>query len=491
MVVNLIGLISELTVSMNSLIDFSIFEKVGVSIKEMWGNPLFLTLITLVIIGLMCYLLVMFFKFIFGRGSFGQILTVFIGILFLVTSMISIHTNPEQYWNTMNRAMNLSVNLGESAIMNYNDKMRNLTGGDPNAIYWIPYFNAWGRFMTGTSLSDDRNQIKNDNKPETKNLTIPNINGNNINLWTALLADSFVGDRIDNNAYRVIDHFLAPRIEINEGNKEGKITAKENENKPFSYQGLIDIDLSTLLSVLLLFTIVMTKFLIFIDLFLILYMLFIELALRTVSGKDPVKLFIRIVFDLVSLTFAGIISSFVVASDMVFQGWFKIAFVLTEIFILLKVFNLWRESEYAPIVVTKFLEGLSKAKGLFIQAKTKVGRSKLNRSLKDKIKEFSNRAKSYLSAKNIEKGIKITTKGITDKINKFKAGKIESEDKPKDTEIPDTEVLKENKYDEIINKSDDLNQKEETEETEKEEESKDNVDTEESESNSEDNENKE
>lgn len=107
-------------------------------------------------------------------------------------------------------------------------------------IFWLPYYNEWCVYNTSHTY-DDTAQDGNNGESELDDWESnmwPNIKGKQLRTWSGALIKSFTDSGsgvISNNAYRVVDHFMAPRLEIHDATT-ADISTERNENYTYPIQ---------------------------------------------------------------------------------------------------------------------------------------------------------------------------------------------------------------------------------------------------------------
>lgn len=382
------GNITKLSVAMQQACNFKFLEDMGLSPATLWKTAPS----TFIAVFLMCMLILNIvnytFKFLSGRASIAQVLGRVIVFIIALGLALLITTKPDETWMKTRKIIDRSLNMGENAAMSmldidelYGDK------SDSSVNYYMPYFNLWSTYNTGYGILDKQQRV--DKKdPEVEEAKFPKINGKATTFWSVILADSFnskgkneyvikndkTNDNMVNyNAYRVVDHFMAPRLKAEDGTKSNNliITNKANENFNNKLQNLeFSSILGGLLGIINVFFISLIKFLIFLWFWYLLwifaYQILLSMAKRDGNLKNVlIKTFSPIVFLPLWGMYGGLIITSTLYTDGVPQlilnlFWFVCTFVLL---------NMWRRS-YSTFPAS--LKSLAALPYVFTMAKSNI-----------------------------------------------------------------------------------------------------------------------
>ena len=362
-IVNLGGTIAEITVVLNDLISFTLLDKMGISPMLLWENGL----VQLILIGMVLFMIFKLFiyakDYVKGRKGLVEVIIQFVIFLIAFGYLSWFSINPEAHWSNINKTIDTIMNLGETTLSD-TGQYNGLTQGKDakskaQALYWSQYFDLWSSFNTGYSISDTEQLIDKTDKsrPEVKlqNGEIiqadKDINTGNLNLWSVVLADSFTdtenNETVKNSAYRVVDHFMSPRLEIKSENngKSIKITKNENYNKRFQRDILNSI--SKLLGLVLILFVILIKFLTFIFLFYNLLLFTVKLLLSLGNKRIDVKnTLIDIFYPLGIIILLGIYSNMLVFFSINLSGIIGIVIIIGLMYITISLITWWHNSNY-------------------------------------------------------------------------------------------------------------------------------------------------
>lgn len=334
------GIFSKGAVVLNQLTNFEVIDNLGLSPAKLWKSAPS-TFVMLLLMCLFVFKLVkMASKFLTGRGvALHQILitTLFFTCMLGLVTMFTIR--PDRTWNTIKKVGNVAFNVGETITVQQNGNISELFGDntDSSVTYYLPYFNAWTEYNTGYPLLAKEQQIdKKANVPEVDHIKLPKINGKETQLWAIALADSFnqqgqngYGANIENastnteatkngalvnmNAYRAMDHFIAPRL-TSKNPKDGNlgITNKINENYNGKFQNMSFFSICAHITTAFnMFLIALIKCLIFYHFIYMLFMLIYNLLLSVGAKTDVKRLLKNTFFPMIYIicwgTYAGLV----------------------------------------------------------------------------------------------------------------------------------------------------------------------------------------
>ena len=237
-IINLAGRITELSVLMQQLCDFDLLDDIGLSPTNLWTNGYVGLLMGLLALFFIIKTLINIIKLAEKAGS--QVITGFFVLAIELGFLTCILVNPTKTWNTIKTVDKKIIYAGES-VMTFTVPSLNYLYGDTTdmeVMYYLPYLDIWSTYNTGYGILSDKQEINYFGiEPEVQDFEYekrPQIGGRVVGHWSVLLADSFSywgksnsslynyvedgkvynGVYINPNAYRVVDHFLAPRVSI-------------------------------------------------------------------------------------------------------------------------------------------------------------------------------------------------------------------------------------------------------------------------------------
>ena len=306
MIINSAGTLSRWTILLNSITNFSLIESTKdknpqIDVMKMWKSPISIFIIIMSLGILVFILLKQIISLLKGEQGLFKILVRSFSSLFIIGLISFFAIAPDSFFSLIKNVSNFFFNMGTQTMMstdlpNKFIKDNATTEEKINCSYWLPYFSLWTKYNTGALLTDKSNIIDINNlnnepeqqaktKPWEKNRQSNDITSSDYNhTWACILADSFTeGFIIKNKAYRVVDHFMAPRIKYNGKNLRPIITATENENYNGKIQRSIDIGIYSL--ILLVLIGVFIKFLLYMEFIYELIMIQINLAMSSINQR--------------------------------------------------------------------------------------------------------------------------------------------------------------------------------------------------------------
>ena len=346
-----IGKISEIAVMLSQFMTFEFVENVlHLSPEDMWENAFIMIAISVLVVWFIVRMVILAYKFVKGNAGLKEVITRFILFLFMLSVLTILSIAPDRVWNTVKRATTVMTAAGERASLQSN-KVYDFIIQDNNSndeVYWAVYFDAWSLYNTGYSLTTINAQTKEnpqlvklgDGTPETAG------NFDNKGVWSLNLADSFLYDagknniNIDSRAYRVVDHFMAPRVTINDNNT---ISVKPNENFNDMYQKNVLGLIPKAAGALLITTLVLIKFLTFLYFWYLLYMFVLNIMLSLNTEKDLKELFKITFMPILQLFALGLWTSIVIYVTSITNDLAGIIIILAFYYISWRLFTLWKE----------------------------------------------------------------------------------------------------------------------------------------------------
>mgnify|MGYP000857154607 FL=1 len=310
------GTLCEMAVFFQQISNFQFFEDAGLSPTKLWESGV-VTLITLLIIVYTLIKLVgAVIGFIRGNGKPVKQILIIALIAFLEIGFVTMMTvKPDKTWEVIKKPIVTAIDLGETGATYTVDKdIKSLFGDDAasraEVIKYLPYLDVWGQFNTGYGLFSDAQKIDKERDAQELNAYKDvKIANKPIQQYSVLLADSFSyygqstsishsfkdtdgkvynGKVINNNAYRVVDHFMAPKITKEIVTKDGKqgvqVKVKANLYYNGEYQkGFINLLPKFLINVFNFYT-SLIKFCIFIWFWYKLYIFVVSILLDRTKG---------------------------------------------------------------------------------------------------------------------------------------------------------------------------------------------------------------
>jgi len=389
-IINLAGKCTRLAVFFTQISNFEWLDNIGLSPTKLWKEfP------STIIILLLCLLFILkFVRIVYGyvvKGDRGIHHLIRAGLaLIIMMAIVSLLTaQADSTWSLFKRGTNIVLNSGETLTLQNKDNIKELygTSTDTGSIsYYIPYFNLWSKYNTGYNLEDPEQKLSgpNNGTPETVDMKIPKLGGKSTSVWSVVLADSFRyngrneyvftgitneegksinGTVINSNAYRVVDHFLAPRVEVDESSLlhkdnlirkdvysiNGAITNTVNENYNGQLQNLsIMTLLANLIGIFNLTVISLVKMLTFMWLWYMMYTFLFNIILGASSNHNMKQVLIKTFSPVLYLAGLSIYASLIIALNMYVEGFIGILISLVLVYATIVIINTWHNGRYFP-----------------------------------------------------------------------------------------------------------------------------------------------
>ena len=365
MIINFAGRITELSVFFQKVCDFDVWDEWGLSPTNLWQD----IWITMVMGMLALFFIVSTVLLVLKQGSKGGIhaLGAFLLLIFELGLMMYVATNPQSAWTKFKNAERSIVSLGTTATIGSDPDLAYLFGDDPDPAvgYYIPYLDCWSLYNTGYGIKADEQQIDEEaDLPELVEINYPHIGEENVKQYSILLADSFSyygesdsvvhsvltatgetvnGTQINNNAYRVVDHFLAPRVTITKPNSSTvHLEVVENENYNGQFQsGFVDLILKLMLCCLYCF-LSLIKFLTFVWFWLMMYLLFFRSIINKVEKKKFSSILIETLVPMLAMIMIDIYAGLIFAVTSELSGLFGFVFILFLFYMTFMFIRFWK-----------------------------------------------------------------------------------------------------------------------------------------------------
>ena len=305
-IVNNVGRVAELCVNLNKVATFDFIEDIGINPMLLWAKPIVEIAGIIISISLVLLCLKTAFQVIKTGDVLKAAAKTAVGIFIGIVVILFIQ-NPDLTYKTVKDTYNSVIGISNVALEN-NETINELYGnGSPsdkeNCGLWLPYFNMWTYYNTNHQLLDDSNVIdRSSSVPEIKGMKEYDIADKKVNIWSYTLASSFTTDNAsyDRDAYRVVDHFMAPRVDIKASNGTvNSLNVTQNEN----YNGNIQssIDFGSALFQYFLLIIVVIKDILFFEMIFDLTMLIVNVALSVTDSGNLAKNFKKLLADILNL----------------------------------------------------------------------------------------------------------------------------------------------------------------------------------------------
>lgn len=357
---------ARLSIFFNQITNFKVIDDLGLSPTNMWKSFSYKVVIAIIMLLLIISIVRIAFKFFKGNAGIREVLGkvgFFLGIMVLILLLV---LYPDKTWNNYKTLFNKVNNMGEMTIVNTMDNVGELYGDktDSSVTYYLTYFNLWTLYHTGYSIAAPQQVIDYDD-PEMDDINmegIPEINKNPTSLWCVVLADSFNrqgknvtnmsangknGLNINANAYRVVDHFLAPRLYTNNP-KEGSLnmtnTVNENYNGKFQNIDFFTCVGSVVNGVTLLL-LAFVKAMTFLWMWYMLYIFVFNIVISAVHERNGLRnVVIRTLSPILAMAVIGAWAGIVIQISMISEGFINLLLNFTLLWLTLRFICGWENN---------------------------------------------------------------------------------------------------------------------------------------------------
>ena len=372
LLVNFGGKITEVSVFLQQMCNFDKLDDLGLSPTKMWQSA-FITLL------LACLALFFIIKTIvsiikMGVRSMPKLITGFIILVLELGIVTAFAVNPEGMWTNIKTIETTLMSLGEksSAVANSpNTKYLFGDSTDTEVLYYMPYLDLWSKYNTGYGI-DTSEQLMDSTRDEAdlkgyKSDSVQ-IGSSDVKHYSVLLADAFSyygdtisvtnfvqengnfynGSTINNNAYRVVDHFLAPRVtvtKLDDGNLNMSVTDNENYNGQFQ-GGFVDL-ICKLLNCILMCLLSIIKFFTFLWQWFMLYVLIFKIILgKGAEGKNWGIILLETFSPTFAIILIGLYASVILQLGMIAEGFIGILLELGLFWLTFLLIRWWKHIKH-------------------------------------------------------------------------------------------------------------------------------------------------
>lgn len=359
---------ARLSIFFNQITNFKVIDDLGLSPTNMWKSFSYKVVIAIIMILLIISIVRIAVKFFKGNAGIREVLGkvgFFLGIMVLILLLV---LYPDKTWNNYKTLFNKVNNMGEMTIVNTMDNVGELYGDktDSSVTYYLTYFNLWTLYHTGYSIAAPQ-QVIDYSDPEMEDIDmegIPEINKNPTSLWCVMLADSFNrqgknvtnmstngknGLNINANAYRVVDHFIAPRLyTTGPGTEEGSLnminTVNENYNGKFQNIDFFTCAGSVVNGVTLLL-LAFVKAMTFLWMWYMLYIFVFNIVISAVHERNGLRnVVIRTLSPILAMAVIGAWAGLVIQISMISEGFINLLLNFTLLWLTLRFICGWENN---------------------------------------------------------------------------------------------------------------------------------------------------
>ena len=365
-IIGICGKITEFSVFLQSIMSFDVLDDLGLSPADMWNH----SYIAIAIMVLVIYFIIKTVKAVIkmGEKSLGSVIAGFLILILELGLCAVLANNPEGTWTTIKDFNARVMSFGEMATIKNDGNLDYLFDSDDDfaTIYYLPYLDTWSKYNTGYGLLAKEQLIDGSNSAELEKFTNPQLNGNDIKHWSVLLADSFEyhgandtylalyedgkfinGENINNNAYRVVDHFMAPRVKVTPSGSKVYLSFSENENYNGDFQNGFGAMMVKLLNCLLGCYLSLIQCMIFIFFWWQFYIFVFRIVLGLSAERKKMSDVIKETFvPLIALVLFSTLSAIFITIGMDAEGFFGAVLICFMIWLAMVVMHWWYTKEY-------------------------------------------------------------------------------------------------------------------------------------------------
>lgn len=360
-IVSVAGFFTELSVFMQQLCNFDVLDDYGLSPASMWTSGYVMLMMCLLAVFFIAKTVIAVIKM--GTNAGSKILVAFFILVFELGLITATFAAPAKIWGTIKNIENKVINLGEMATVYSIPELTYLYGDatDHEVTYYMPYLDTWSKYNTGYGILADE-QLMDDTRDyrELEDGDFPKIGSNEVKHWSVLLMDSFHywgysnalantvtiggktynGPKINNNAYRVVDHFMAPRVTLSDSGDKISMSIAENENYNGEFQsGIVDL-IVKLLNCILCCLLSFIKLMTFLWQWFVFYIFIFRVILgRGAEGKPMGRILLETFAPTVSMIMIGLYAGIAMIMGMNASG---LIGIFLEIFLFWLTFMMIR-----------------------------------------------------------------------------------------------------------------------------------------------------
>lgn len=366
-IISAAGAVTEVSVFLQSICNFDVFDDLGLSPKDMWSSGYAFLFTAAVLLFFIIKTIIAVIKM--GTKSIGKVLAAFLILVLELGVATLLTTNPDSTWSTLKNMNEKVMSLGEQTSVLATDPSLSYLFGDSDdteVLYYLPYIDTWARYNTGYGLLKDEQKINAATDKQELNgfdNSKYQIGSQNINHYCILLADAFEyhgrsesvltgvqdssgkimnGSTINNNAYRVVDHFLAPQITLTESNGI-TLTAKQNPNYNGEFQNTFFDLIVKFANCLLCCFLSVIKLMIFIFYWWQLYAFIFNVVLGMgEKGKKMSQIVLETFMPLFALIVFGAYAATCIMIGMTVEGFIGLCIILFMFFLTIVLIRWWK-----------------------------------------------------------------------------------------------------------------------------------------------------
>ena len=321
--INWSGDLSELSVFLNNLCTFNALESAGLDPMLLWKNEIVQFLMLCCMLALVFICAKSAVRVVAGNYSMAKLFQR-VTITFLLCGLCwGLGSDPEGMYGQFKSISETILNFGNISF-EQEDQIQELYGSsegtDKEAVnLWLPYFNMWTKYHTNHTVLDEEQVIDGSEGPEMEGLVIPDIADVQQNLWSTVLANaaSSSNEPYGGNIYRMVDHFMAPRIQLNDA-ESVDFDVSNNEN----WNGYIqsNVNWAVLPAQLLILFLVVVKLLLMIELVINVALLLVRMAMTVTDRKNVMTVLKQLLASVANVMVANMVTNAVIWLTLIADG---------------------------------------------------------------------------------------------------------------------------------------------------------------------------
>lgn len=297
--IDLAGTMSEFTVFLQRFSNFTQLESNGLDPLIIFKNPAVHILLSMIVLFLLFYLLKKFIAMLRGKVSSAVLLSNSVTMIFFAIFSYNVILNPQGLYNVI-KDLSIKISSIEAPVIGSIKSISPLIEqGDEKqkseAILWVPYFDLWTEYHTNHKLMDKANTIDDKSLPElTLFSSYTKLNGTEVPLYSTILADALSTKDTDDDLkmYRVVDHFMAPRLYDINLSPTARPLFKTKHNENFNGKIQSGINIGSMLGIFFILILIFTKVILFYEFIFEIIMFPLYLANSIIDErmfKDQIK----------------------------------------------------------------------------------------------------------------------------------------------------------------------------------------------------------
>ena len=328
--------LSQNAVFLNRLGTFEAVEDIGINPFILWDYGIIQILLFAAGAIFLFYATKSAIGVVTGKMSFARVFIKLSCTFITVVFVFALALSPETTYGHLKDIANQIFAFGADGLT-YNESLTELYGtsdenGKEDVNLWLPYFNVWTTYQTNHTVLDSKQMISTSTGPETDNLKKSSIDGVEQNLWSTILAEDLTkDDSYSGNIYRMVDHFLAPRIQLNNA-ENVDFTVTKNENYNGNIQSAVNWG-AIPMQILILF-LTFLKVILFFEFIFNFAFLIVNMALTIKNTRDVIRSVQRLFASMVDVAVCNLIVTLIIWTSLKVDGILSVLLFLFYSFII-------------------------------------------------------------------------------------------------------------------------------------------------------------